>query len=79
MTERSETKPEAADQDRADALRYRLLRERGRCDSKRGAGMVLGGVLKADVAFRYWLTAEALDAALDAAIAASGLDAKRSV
>jgi hypothetical protein len=31
------------------------------------------------VAFRYWLTAEALDAALDAAIAASGLDAKRSV
>lgn len=49
----------------ADAARYRVLRARGRCDSKHGAGVVVGDRLEATVAFRYWCTPEQLDSALD--------------
>jgi hypothetical protein len=52
-----------------DAARYRHLREHGRCDSKHGHGLVLGGRDKASMAFRYWGTPEELDRSVDADMA----------
>ena len=57
-------------EDGRDAARYRLMRAHGRCESKHGAGFVIGDTFKAKVSFRYWVSDSELDAILDAVIAA---------
>lgn len=50
---------------KADAERYRWLRDNGYVNEKTPSRAIIGNKLKATIAFRYWCSPEELDKLID--------------